>query len=132
MRQSDIPYPHNEIAARRSFLDAHRDAAVGYLRAIVEAIALMKADKAGAITALASFLDLDLVEDRAALEEAYDVFVRDGLADIPYPTVEGVQAQLAAMVAENPNAADFTAADMIDDTLLAEIEASGFLNQINR
>lgn len=132
MIESDIPYPHNAIAARRSFIEDNRGAMMGYLRAITEAIALMKADKEGAISALASFLDLDLVADRASLEEAYDVFVRDGLADIPYPTVEGVRAQLDAMVAEIPDAATFPAAAMIDNTLLDEVEASGFLNQINR
>jgi NitT/TauT family transport system substrate-binding protein len=130
MLQSDIPYPHNAIAARQSFLDEHRDVAIRYLQAIVEAIALMKADRENTIAVLAGFLQLDPQADRSALEEAYDVFVRDGLAQIPYPTVEGVQSQLDAMVAENPRAAGFTADDMIDMTLLADIEASNFLNQI--
>lgn len=130
MLKSDIPYPHNAIATRRSFLNENRDATTRYLQAIIEAITFMKADKEGTIAALAGFLELAPEADRLSLEEAYNVFVRDGLASIPYSTVEGVQSQLDAMTAENPNAANFTATDMIDDTLLAEIEASGFLNQI--
>ncbi len=130
MQQLEIPYPHNAIATRQSFLNEHRDAALRYLRAIIEAIVLMKADKEGTIAVLAAFLQLDSEADRSSLEDAYAVFVRDGLAEIPYPSVEAVQSQLDAMETENPNAADFAAADVIDDTLLAEIEASGFLKQL--
>lgn len=130
MLQSDIPYPHNAIAARQSFLDEDREVAIRYLQAIIEAIALMKADREEAIAVLATFLQVDPQADRSSLEEAYDLFIRDGLAQIPYPTVAGVQVQLDGMVAENPSAADFTADDMIDMTLLAGIEASDFLNQI--
>ncbi len=126
----DLPYPHNGIATSRRFIAENRETVMRFLQATVASIVLMKADQAGTIALLAEFLQMDAEADRAALEEAYRVFVVEGLEIIPYPTEEGIQRQLDAMVADNANAANVSAADLVDTTLLAELEASGFVAQL--
>lgn len=123
MLQSDLPYPHNAIATSRHLIAENPDAVHRFLQATVAAIAQMKADQEGTIAVLAQALRLDVDADHAALAEAYNVFIVNGLATIPYPTEEGVARELAAMVAENPKATNFTAAQMVDTTLLTEIKA---------
>lgn len=130
MLQSDVPYPHNAIAVSRTFIAENRDAVLRYLKATVEAIVLMKAEPEQTIAVLSQFLQMDKESERAALEAAYQIFIADGLDTIPYPTEAGVQGQLDALVAENPAAANYAAADLLDISLLKEIEESRFVEQL--
>ena len=131
MLQSDVPYSHNGIATSRRLIEENRDAVMRFLQASIDSIVQMKSDQKGTIEVLAQYLQLDVAEDRAALEEAYQIFIAEGLSTIPYPTEEGVQRQLDALVAENPNAANVTAADLINTTLLTEIADSHFVDKLN-
>ena len=121
MADLNIPFQHTALATSRTLIAENPDAVTRFLEATIEAIAQMKQDKEGVIEVLAQYLLLDPEEDAAALEEAYDVLVLGYLPDLPYPTAEGIQTQLDALVAENPAAANYTPADVIDSTLLDAI-----------
>ena len=121
MADLNTPYQHMTLATSRQFVAEHQDAASRFLQATVNTIAQMKGDKAGVLDVLAQTLSLDVEKDKAELEEAYDVLLLKYVPDMPYPTVEGVQVLLDALVAENPAAADYKPTDMIDTTLLDQI-----------
>ncbi|MFN8443069.1 MAG: ABC transporter substrate-binding protein [Caldilineaceae bacterium] len=130
MAALQTPYQHTAIATSRHLIAEKRTVVTHFLQATLAAISQMKQDQAGVTAVLAKYLSLDPQKDAAVLSEAYSKLISRYLPSLPYPTVEGVQLQLDALVAENPNAAHFKAADVVDTTLLAEIEGSGFLTQL--
>ena len=130
MAELNAPFQHTALATSRQFIENNRDVVIRFLEATIEAIAQMKQDKEGVIDVLAKYLLLDAEEDAAELEEAFNVLILGYLPDIPYPTGEGVQVQLDALVEENPAAANYTSSDVINSTLLEEIEESNFIESI--
>lgn len=126
------PYQHTALATSRHFLTEHRDIATHFLQATLAAITQMKQDPTGVGEVLAKYLSLDAEKDKATLAEAYTVLIGNYLPTLPYPTLEGIQLQLATLVADNPAAAKIKAADLVDTTLLDEIKASGFIAQLEK
>lgn len=122
MAELSVPFQHTALSTSRSFLESNPAVATRFLQATIEAIAQMKQDKEGVIAVLAQYLLLDVEKDAAILEEAFNVLIQGYLPDMPYPTAEGVQAKLDALVAENPAAANYKPSDVIDTTLLEKIE----------
>lgn len=131
MAELKTPFQHTALATSRALIASDRATVIRFLEATIDAIAQMKADKAGVIDVLSHYLLLDKHAHEAELAEAHAVLIQGYLPDMPYPTEEGVQVLLDALAAENPAAADYTAADVIDRTLLDEIEASGFRETLN-
>jgi len=129
MAALNAPYQHTAFASTRAFLDSHRDVAIRFLQATSEAITQMKTDKAGVFEVLEHHLLLDPEKDAAELEEAYNGLILPYMPEKPYPSIEGVQVLLDSAAVENPAAATYTPADVIDSSLLEEIEASGFWKQ---
>jgi NitT/TauT family transport system substrate-binding protein len=130
MATLDIPYQHLGIATTRSYLDANREVSSSFMKAVTEAIALMKEDKEGTIAVMAQYLKLDVEEDAPSLNEAYDRLVLAYLAQVPYPSIEGVNNLLEQ--AESPDAANYKAEDVVDLSIVEELEASGFIADLYR
>ncbi len=132
MAALQTPYQHTALTTSRTFLRENPAIATQFLQATLAAIAQMKQDQAGVTAVLAQYLLLDPEQDAAALAEAYTSLIGNYLPLVPYPTLTGIQLQLDELVADNPAAASITAADVVDTTLLAAIEASGFLAQLEQ
>ena len=91
-----------------------------------EAVALMKKDKPGTIAILAKYLLLDSVADAASLEAAYAILVQKYMESVPYPTLEGIQSEIAILATENPQVANLTPEDVVDLSIVRELEESGW------
>jgi hypothetical protein len=102
------------------------------MKAIIEAIALMKADPEGTKSVIAEYLLLDLVENADDLEDAYVNTVQLTLRSYPLPSPEGLQTIIDSNSIDNPAVADLTPQQLIDLTILEEIEASGFLSGLDQ
>jgi NitT/TauT family transport system substrate-binding protein len=126
----DIPYQTTVIVTKRSFLTNNRQTLILFMQALLEGIATMRQDRAGAIEVLAEFLRLDLVEDAAALDTAYELLVLGYWAQRPYPTLEGVQFLIDEGRRENPGAVDLTVDDIIDISIIQELDENGFLDAL--
>lgn len=128
----NVPYPSGSIATTRRFLHENRPAALNLMKAITASIARLKLDREGAFDVMAKYMKLDRQADAAVLAEGYEQLVRNNLADLPSPTLEGLAAEINALVADNPNVATLKAEDLVDLSLLRELEASGFLGKLKR
>lgn len=131
MAALNTPYQHNAFATTHAFISHNRAVALRFLQATIDAIAQMKADKAGVLEVLEHYLLLDPEKNAEELEEAYNVVVLQYIQEKPYPSVEGIQVLLDSAAVENPAAATYTPADVIDTSLLQEIEASGFWEKLH-
>jgi CDP-glycerol glycerophosphotransferase (TagB/SpsB family) len=61
--------------------------------------------------------------DRSILEETYG-FYRDYFADIPQPTLEGIQLILDELAPSNPKAREARPQDFVDLRFVKSLEAS--------
>ncbi|MFQ5855957.1 MAG: ABC transporter substrate-binding protein [Anaerolineae bacterium] len=122
-----IPFQHTGIATTRSYIESNREVVVNFMKALTEAIALMKRDKEGTMAVMAEYMLLDVEDDAPSLTEAYDVLIQGYLPQAPYPTLEGIQTLLTKRVKKDPNAANFTPEDVADVSIVQELEDSGFI-----
>jgi NitT/TauT family transport system substrate-binding protein len=121
-----IYYPVNGVIASKKFLAGNRDVAKGFLRSWVEAIKVFKTDKEFSIKVLAKYLK---IQDREILEKSYEIY-RPVYKKIPYGDRRAVSFALDQMGKEIPDAAKLNADNFIDNNILAELEKSGFIDQI--
>jgi NitT/TauT family transport system substrate-binding protein len=127
-----IPYQYLGLATTRQRIDADRDTALRFVEATVDAIVQMKTDRVGVIDVLADSLQLDREADADILNEAFDVLILGYMAEMPYPTIDGLQQQVAALAMENPAAADYDVAAIIDTTLLDELDQRNFRENLQK
>ena len=130
MSALNAPYQHTTLAIRDSFVASNRPAALSLVKAISEAAHLMRQDRDGTIAVMASYALLDPVEDRAALEEAYDVLILRYLQTVPFATMPGIQSALDELVADNPQAANISPEQVVDNSLMNELEQAGFFRDL--
>jgi NitT/TauT family transport system substrate-binding protein len=121
-----VPYQHTALVAREDFLAQDRPTALRFMKAISEAAWQMKQDREGALDVLAELLALDPVADREALEETFDGLIVKYLQTVPRPTLPGIRQAIVELAAENPEAAGARDVDVADESLVDELEHSGF------
>jgi len=122
-----IPYAHTGIVTTRKFLSENRPTVTAFLKAVVEAAVRMKTDEAGTKEVLAKYTGLDLVANAADLQDGYSNVIKPYLQEVPYPSVEAMQTLLDAAVQSNPDAAGVNVEQLIDASVVKELEDSGFV-----
>ena len=120
-----IRFEQAPLATTRRFVQEAPDVVRGYLRAVVEGIALAKRDRPLAKRVLSQYTKN---EDEAVLEETYRLFVEDAFQRVPYVTTEGLQTVLDLI--DNPLARQARPEQFIDHRFLQELEASGFVQRL--
>src|SRR5579884_639871 len=98
-----------------------------FIAALVEASAYAKANREYTVNLMGYYLKLN---DRAALEGAYQAFAVETLAIPPYVPVDAVQAVVDETLRVNPHAAVRDAAAIVDNKPLQAVEASGFIDAV--
>jgi ABC-type nitrate/sulfonate/bicarbonate transport system substrate-binding protein len=130
LRTADmLPYLHAAIFTTRGYLQQHEPAIRQVVRSFVEAIAYMKREREATIQVIAKYTQED---DRAALEEAYDVYAYEYLPRVPYPDLNGVQNILDELALTNPAAVGQDPARFVDDRYVRELDQSGFIAGLYR
>ncbi len=123
-----IPFHWNATITRESVIRVKREAIRRFVRAMTEAIALLKQDRDESIRVLGKYLK---VEDREALSRAWEGY-RDVYPVVPLPTPEGVATALAEEARKRPEAARADPATFVDQSFVKELVASGFIAALYR
>jgi NitT/TauT family transport system substrate-binding protein len=126
----DEHYLRLGLTTTRSYLKEHHDIALAMVKATVEAIALIKHDPEGTQAVLAKYLKLDPVAEASSLGDFYDIYATRYLASLPYPSDAAVQAVIKEAAANNPDAGKITVAQVVDTSVLREVEDSGFIDSL--
>ena len=124
-----MPYASSGITVRRSFMNQRKDATLNYVKAIVEAIARVKRDKPFAVEVMGKYLR---TKDKEMLEETYEIALTKYLKRVPYPTPEAFRNVLDELAQVNPKAKGQDPKRFYDDTILQELDKSGFVNGLYR
>lgn len=125
-----IPYQGTSIAVTRQYLAKNREVVTSFMKAILETIVRIKMDQDGSITVMSKYLDLDPVTDAEALKAAYTSILLNVLENVPYPTEEGLQVVINIAAKDNPDAGVIKPADLLDTSILHQLEESGFIKKL--
>jgi NitT/TauT family transport system substrate-binding protein len=115
-----VPAADITIAARRSWLNAHRDVAQAYIDAIVEAIAKARSDRALTVATIKEYFKSD---DDKAMSAGYDFFVREILTSLPYPRAAQFTSSLEELSKSNDKVKTFDVSKILDDSFLRSAAA---------
>ena len=123
-----IPFWWNGILSRESIVKTKRPLMMKLVRAMVEAIHIIKTEKEYAKGLFKKNLG---VNDPEGLERAYKDY-NNAFPEVPYPHPEGVKTMLDDLASKNPKAAAADPKTYVDMSLVAELEKSGFIKQLYR
>jgi NitT/TauT family transport system substrate-binding protein len=116
-----VPAADITIAARRSWLNSHREIAQAYIDAMVEAIAKAKSDKAFTVATIKEYFKSD---DDRAMSAGYDFFAREIMTtSLPYPRPEQFTSSLEELSKSNEKIKGFDVAKILDDSFLRNAAA---------
>jgi NitT/TauT family transport system substrate-binding protein len=118
------PYPHNAIATRKSLIRQNPEPIKGFLKVYLEAIKVIHQQPEVAKKALATFLG---TKDPEMIDESYGS-LRDLFLKVPYMPNEAIQTVLS--LSDNPKASVANPKDFYDNSLLKELEDSGFVKEL--
>jgi len=122
-------YCHNCFMAKRSYLDANREQAMNFLKAVIEGLYLMKRDKLLAIRLIKKYMRLD--DESASI--GYDFYIAkhgDGMLNLPER--RGLEFVIAEVAKTNPKTVGATpeSLKLLEPSILDEIKRSGFMDRM--
>jgi ABC-type nitrate/sulfonate/bicarbonate transport system substrate-binding protein len=124
----DVAYPAAGVATTRKVLAERREVLRRFTRAYVEAIHVFRTDAALAQDVIGRWTS---TTDPADLLESYRAF-RDLTEPLPLPRLEAMKTALELLEFDLPRAREADPAIFYDDSLVREVETSGFLATLGR
>jgi NitT/TauT family transport system substrate-binding protein len=118
-----IDYQTTSVAAPRRFLVERPAAASNLVRALSEAIRVIKTDRASTV---ATFRALIHEDDEQVLEETYERYGLGYIQRIPAPSPTGVAAVQQQLATTDPRVAALSVDDLLDPTVVDRLEADGY------
>ena len=126
MATAGVSFPQSAIVTTRSYIQAHQDEVLNFLRAYAEGMQRMIVDKAMAKQVIQKYtreIDPDVVESTYR----YGV---DYIAPVPYPAKEGIVEILKQ--SNHPKAKTANPDDFIDMSLVKKLQEAGFFRQTSQ
>jgi NitT/TauT family transport system substrate-binding protein len=123
-----IPFWWNAVLTQGSILKAKRPIFAKFSRAMVEAVHFIKTEKEGTKAIFSKNLR---ITDPESLERAYRAYTAV-FPDNLMPTPDGVKTMLDDLAPRDPRAAAADAKNFVDQSLVRELETSGFIKQLYR
>jgi len=129
MGDTDIYYLHTMIATTRNYVKNSRDRISRFLKGYLEGLAFVKQNKKESIDIVRKKLQLGAEQTRN-LERSIELLNAKYYESVPYPSLRGVETVLGFVEKDNPKAKGADPKSFVDDSLLREIEQSGFMKKL--
>jgi len=124
--KANIPFSSQGLAAHGSTLRDQRDLIESVLKGLLESIAFCLSPK-NKPTVVATIMKRLKLNDTGSAEEGY-LDVINGVERKPFPVVDGLRNIQRLMKIRNPAIEKFKVEEMIDDRILKQLDASGFID----
>jgi NitT/TauT family transport system substrate-binding protein len=130
--EMEIYYLQNSVDTTRSFLKTHRPQALRFARAITEGIAYFKKHRKESLEVLQKKLRIQSAQEKdfKYLESSYTLLATKYYNAVPYAAPKAIETSLEFIAAEEPKAKGAAASRFVDDSLVRELEASGFIKTL--
>src|ERR1044071_3971264 len=121
-----VPFLFTGMLSSSKVMREKNEAVNRFLRAYIEAMAVIRRDKESTMKSLGKFLKTN---DQAVLESVYDDY-KDVFPVTPLMTAAEVKAVLD--VSKSPKAKQMKPEEFFDNSIVQKIQASGFIEQVNK
>jgi NitT/TauT family transport system substrate-binding protein len=130
--EMDIYYLQNSVDSTKSFLRKRRETAVRFVKALCDGIAYFKKHKKESLDVLQKKLRIQSAQEKDLkyLEASYNLLANKFYNPIPYVTPKAVETTLEFVAAEEPKAKGADPRSFVDESLVREIEANGFIKSL--
>jgi ABC-type nitrate/sulfonate/bicarbonate transport system substrate-binding protein len=126
--QLGIVFPNTPLSTTRSYIRSNRDGAVRFLRGFTQGLHRLRTDRDFSMKVLAKYTKVQESETLGSLYQTYGVrYTGD---TIPYVRAEGIDEILKRIPVKE--AREAKAADFIDNSLLKELDQSGWFRSALR
>jgi NitT/TauT family transport system substrate-binding protein len=129
MADTDIYYLHTMVGTTRQYIKNNRDKVLRFLRGYVEGIAHVKHHRQESLDIVKKKLRIGPEQERN-LERSLDLLSAKYYENVPYPSIRGVETVLGFIEKDNPKARSADPKSFVDDSLLREIDQSGFIKKL--
>ena len=129
MADTDIFYLHTMIGTTRNYIKNNRDKVSRFLKGFLEGLAFVKQNRKESIEIVKKKLRIGAEQERN-LERSIELLSAKYYEPIPYSSLRGVETVLGFIEKDNPKAKGADPKSFVDDSLLREIEASGFIKKL--
>jgi len=131
LMESKIPFPQNCFIVKRNYLESNRGKVTNFMKAVIEAMYLLKTDRALALRLIKKYIRVS--DDEAAI--GYDYYLaRHGEGILDVPDRRGLQFVIEETAKTNAKAAGQTPETLrlTESSVLDEIKKSGFVERIRK
>ena len=129
LADTDIYYLQTMLATTRSHIRSNRDKVSRFLKGYLEGIAFFKQNRKESLEVVKKKLRISTEQERN-LERSFDLLSAKYYEQMPYPSLRGVETVLGFVEKDNPKAKGADPKSFVDDSLLREIEQSGFVKTL--
>src|SRR5262249_28989473 len=117
-----------DFAVTRSLLSGSRNVVKSFVRALCEAIALARADRAQADRIYTRYLN---VKDPALLDFMYRTYVHGAIPQRPFPKAENVALGIEEF-GTKPGLKNKKTTEIVDESVMRELETGGLFQSLYR
>ena len=130
--EMEIYYLQNSVDTTRSYIKRNRDQSLRLIRVLCEGIAYFKKNKKQSIEVLQKKLRIQSAQERDVkyLERSYELLADKFYNRVPYANPKAIETTLEFIAAEEPKAKGVEPSQFVDESLVREVEASGFIKKL--
>jgi NitT/TauT family transport system substrate-binding protein len=121
-----VDYVSSGLGVKKAMLAANRSEAKQFLMAMIQGAEILTTDEEFALRVLAKHTR---ISDREVLKNSYH-YLRPYFLRVPYPSQRAIKDTLDVLAKDIPKAKDADPNDFIDNSILKEIEASGYIESV--
>ena len=128
----DIDYLQNSVDTTRSYIKRNRDQALRFVKAICEGLAYFRKNKRESLAVMQQKLRIQSVQERDVkyLELSYNLLANKFYNQVPYAAPKAIETTLEFISSEEPKARGADPKQFVDESLVREVEASGFIKML--
>lgn len=127
LSQSGARYASSSFLARRQFLVQNKARAEGFVRAIIEAMHVIRTKREDGMKILARYTRMS---DMRVLAQTYDYHSRMIWPKVPEIQPEDLKLVLEELAEANPKAREIDPAELIYGSIVKDVVASGFVEKL--
>jgi len=128
----EIYYLQNSIDSTRSYIKRNREQSLRVIKGLCEGLAYFRKNKKESIQIMQKKLRIQSAQERDVkyLELSYNLLAEKFYNQVPYATPKAVETTLEFVAGEEPKARGADPKQFIDESLVREVEASGFIKAL--
>jgi NitT/TauT family transport system substrate-binding protein len=121
-----VDYVSSGLGVKKTTIISNREQVKQFLMGMIEGAKILRTDEESSLRALAKHTR---IADREVLRQSY-TYMKPYFLKAPYPSFRSIKDTLDILAKEMPKAKDANPRDFFDNSILKEIEASGYIEAL--